>query len=57
MRADLSRAGLDLDRVADIDICTVCNTERFFSYRAEGGDTGRHGAFAIRISPNEKGSQ
>ena len=48
VRADLVRCGCALERIADVGICTVCTTDRFFSYRAAGGVTGRHGAFAVR---------
>lgn len=46
LRRDLQGAGVAPDRIADVDICTVCTTERFYSYRASGGSCGRHGAFA-----------
>lgn len=49
VRADLCNAGMDAARIADVDICTACSTDRFFSYRAEGGVTGRHGAFAANV--------
>ena len=45
---DLVRAGMQADRIADADICTVCNCERYFSYRAAGGTCGRHAAVAVR---------
>lgn len=48
VRADLTEAGADPSRIADAGLCTVCNVERFFSYRAENGTCGRHGAFAYR---------
>lgn len=46
VRWDLLHAGAATERIADVDVCTVCNTDRFFSYRAEPDLTGRHGAFA-----------
>ena len=46
---DLQRAGLDASRVADCDICTVCNADRYYSYRATDGLCGRHGAIALRL--------
>ena len=46
--ADAQRAGLDPQRVAYADECTVCNGDRLFSYRASGGVCGRQGAFGIR---------
>ena len=45
---DLVRAGMSQDRIADAGICTVCNSDRYFSYRAAGGVCGRHAAVAIR---------
>lgn len=45
-------AGVDACRIAHLDVCTAENTNRFFSYRAEDGLTGRHGALAcIRSQP------
>lgn len=46
--ADLARAGVPRERIADVGACTMCSSERFFSYRASGGVCGRHGAFAFR---------
>ncbi len=46
---DLVRAGLVADRIADSGICTVCNANQYFSYRASGGTCGRHAALAIRM--------
>lgn len=40
----LVRAGVDPDRIARLGACTAESTDRFFSHRAEGGLTGRHGA-------------
>lgn len=48
LRVDLAGAGVSERRVADAGICTVCNVDRFFSYRASGGVCGRHGAVAVR---------
>lgn len=48
IKKDLIEAGADPQRIADVDVCTVCTTDRFFSYRAEQGVCGRHGAFAFR---------
>lgn len=45
-------AGVDACRIAHLDVCTAESTNRFFSYRAEDGLTGRHGALAcIRSQP------
>lgn len=43
-RRQLLDAGLVPDNVAVSAVCTACNTELFFSYRAEKGNTGRMGA-------------
>lgn len=48
LRKSLLDAGANSDRIADVDICTVCNSDKFFSYRASGGECGRHGAIAFR---------
>lgn len=40
--------GIDRKRIADLDKCTSCNTDEFYSYRASGGRCGRHGALAFR---------
>ena len=45
---DLMGAGLAGERIADAGVCTVCNAERFFSYRASGGVCGRQAAAAVR---------
>lgn len=45
---DLMRAGLSQDRIVDAGICTVCDHDRYFSYRASGGVCGRHAAVAVR---------
>ena len=45
----LTYAGVVAERIADLDACTVCNNQEFFSYRAQDGVCGRHGAFAVRM--------
>jgi len=45
-RMQLLRAGLIKDNIEITEICTKCNTEFFYSYRAEG-DTGRFGTVAM----------
>lgn len=45
---DLVNAGLNLERIADVRVCTKCNPEKYFSYRASSGVCGRHGAAAVR---------
>lgn len=49
LRVALEREGAEACRIADADICTVCNNDAFFSYRAQEGVCGRHGAFAVRM--------
>lgn len=44
----LKDCGMVDERIEDLDECTMCNTEDFFSYRASGGLCGRHGAMAFR---------
>lgn len=44
--ADLERSGVPKERQWHLGICTAHNTDRFYSYRAEGL-TGRHGALAV----------
>ena len=48
LRTQLMRLGVDAARICDMDRCTVCHNDRFFSYRAQDATAGRHGAFAIR---------
>ncbi|NJE80160.1 laccase domain-containing protein [Olsenella sp. SW781] len=43
----LEGAGVAADRVAVCDVSTARATDRFFSYRAEGGTCGRHAAVAL----------
>lgn len=49
LRIQLTRSGIDPARICDLDQCTVCNNDRFFSFRAQNGIAGRHSAFAIRF--------
>ena len=39
--------GADKNRIADAKVCTSCNIDKYYSYRAENGKCGRHGAFAF----------
>lgn len=55
LRLDLLGEGADPDRIVDVDICTVCNVDAFFSYRACSGVCGRHGAFAFRSRQSSPG--
>jgi hypothetical protein len=49
LRVQLLLAGADTNRICDLDICTVCNSDTFYSYRATGGKCGRHGAMAFAL--------
>lgn len=44
--ADLERSGIPRGNQCHLGICTAHNTDRFYSYRADGR-TGRHGAIAV----------
>lgn len=44
----LTQVGISRERICDLGLCTVCHTDEFFSYRAQQGTAGRHGAFAYR---------
>lgn len=48
--SSLTRSGVDPCSIAALGTCTAESTERFFSYRAEGGLTGRHGALACIVT-------
>ncbi len=39
---DLVETGVCMDRIHNIDLCTACRKDLFFSYRRDGGRTGRH---------------
>ncbi len=41
IKSDLKAFGIKADRIYDAKACTSCNSDRFFSYRAEQGVTGR----------------
>lgn len=43
-RHDLTSAGVREGNIATSGMCTACNTETYFSHRAENGSTGRFGA-------------
>lgn len=50
VRASLESAGVPAGRIACCDDSTASHTDRFFSYRAENGHTGRHAAVAVMSS-------
>ena len=47
VRAALAEAGVAERDVVVCDVSTASATDRFYSYRAEGGRCGRHGALAL----------
>ncbi len=47
--ASLERAGVAPCNIARLGTCTAETTDRFFSYRAENGRTGRHAALACIV--------
>lgn len=49
-RRQLLDAGIAPENIYALNLCTACDTERFFSYRAEQGSTGRM-VSAIGIRP------
>jgi len=49
-RRQLEDAGLDSSQIEVVEGCTACDTTRFFSHRAEFGNTGRMmGAIGIKV--------
>lgn len=50
LRVDLERVGVDRARIVSAGSCTACDPDTYYSYRAEGGTCGRHGALAFRRS-------
>ena len=45
-RGQLAAAGVD--EVHDVGLCTMCDPERFFSHRRDGGVTGRQAGVVWR---------
>lgn len=45
-RLELAGAGVDRKDIYTLDRCTCCNEHGFYSYRRDGGTTGRQGALA-----------
>ena len=51
-RKQLLMAGVPARQIEVMEICTSCNTDRFFSHRAENGNTGRF-VVVISLASNE----
>ena len=49
----LREAGVSVESVAWCETSTASAVDRFFSYRAEGGTCGRHGALAVLLGSGE----
>lgn len=49
MRKSLIDAGMGSERIVSAGACTACDNEHYFSYRAQKGKCGRHGAIAVLI--------
>jgi len=47
-RRHLEAAGVD--RIEDVDLCTSCRPDLFFSHRRDAGVTGRQGGMAWRVA-------
>jgi len=47
-RLQLAAAGIPEERIEVAGLCTACDTDRFFSHRAEKGRTGRFAAVIAR---------
>jgi copper oxidase (laccase) domain-containing protein len=45
-RAKLRAAGVE--RVEEVDLCTCCNPDLFFSHRRDGPETGRQAGVVVR---------
>ena len=48
LKMQLMAVGLKEERFCDLGLCTKCNEDLFYSYRATDGKCGRHGAIAFR---------
>ena len=49
VRMALAEAGVLPEHIFEVSESTATHTDRFFSYRAEHGHCGRHGALAVRL--------
>ncbi len=52
IKIQLHETGIRPENIHDISLCTRCNTDTFFSYRAEGAHTGR--MMAVIGRPNKR---
>jgi hypothetical protein len=56
-RALLTAAGLLDDRIEDVNLCTSCRSDLFFSHRAEKGRTGRMMNFILLEDKEDRQGQ
>lgn len=54
IRVSLVAAGVSAESIEDSLPSTASNTDRFFSYRAEQGNCGRHGAIAVLAGDSQR---
>ncbi len=47
--ARLQSCGIKEERIGNAGFCTACRNDEFFSYRKEGGHTGRHAALMVLL--------
>lgn len=52
IRSALEDEGITSDQILVSNLSTPSHTDKFYSYRAEAGTCGRHGAIAALVSPN-----
>jgi len=50
----LLREGILPENIVTADLCTACREDLFFSYRRDGGQTGRMASFIIRTGQEDK---
>jgi polyphenol oxidase len=56
-RALLEAAGVGADRIEDVELCTSCRNDLFFSHRAEKGRTGRMMNFILLEEEDRQGQR
>lgn len=49
VKRELIAQGVSSETIHRVDRCTACHKEEFYSYRAQGGRTGRHALIASRL--------
>lgn len=54
VRSTLAAEGVEESAIACVEESTACHTDRFFSYRAQGGKCGRIGAISCIFADESK---